>query len=57
MPLALPLKMSLTQNENRVNLKSGTFVVIMLLNKHLTRVHSQKDPRLHFGESFSLTKN
>ena len=27
----------------------------MLLNKRLTRVHSQKDPRLHFGESFTLT--
>ena len=37
-----------------VNLKSGTFVVIMLLNKHLTQVHSQKDPRFHFGESFTL---
>ena len=27
----------------------------MLLNESLTRVHSQKDPRLHFGESYALT--
>ena len=27
----------------------------MLLNERLTRIHSQKDPRLHFGESFTLT--
>ena len=53
-PIALPLKMSLTQYENMVNLKSDTFVVIMLLNESLTRVHSQKKPRLHFGESFAL---
>ena len=26
----------------------------MLLHEGLTRVHSQKDPRLHFGESFAL---
>ena len=37
------------------NLKSASFVVIMLLNERLTRVHSHKDPRLHFGESFALT--
>ena len=29
----------------------------MLLNKSLTRVHSQKDPRLHFGESYALSSN
>ena len=27
----------------------------MLLNERLTRIHSQKDTRLHFGEGFSLT--
>ena len=27
----------------------------MLLNELLTWVHSQKDPRLHFGESFTST--
>ena len=32
------------------NLKSGAFVIIMLLNESLIGVHSQKDPRLHFGE-------
>ena len=46
--------MILTQNKNTVNLKSGTFIVIMLLNERLTRVHSQKDSRLHFGKSFAL---
>lgn len=40
---------------NTVNLKSGAFVVFMLLNKCLTWVHSQKDSRLDFGESFTLT--
>ena len=28
----------------------------MLLHRGLTRVHSQKDPRLHFGESFSFSE-
>ena len=28
----------------------------MLLHGGLTRVHSQKDPRLHFGESFSFSE-
>ena len=28
----------------------------MLLHESLTRVHSQKDPGLHFGESFALNK-
>ena len=27
----------------------------MLLNEHLTWVHSQKDPRLHFGKSSALS--
>ena len=27
---------------------------VMVLNKQLTRVYSLKDPRLHFGESFTL---
>lgn len=29
---------------NTVNLKNGAFVVIILLNKRLTQVHSQQDP-------------
>ena len=37
-----------------VNLKSASFVIIMLLHKDLTHVHSLKKPRLHFGESFTL---
>uniref|UniRef100_A0A8D0A500 Elastin microfibril interfacer 2 n=1 Tax=Sander lucioperca TaxID=283035 RepID=A0A8D0A500_SANLU len=44
----------LTENENTVNLKSGVSVLNMLLNEGLTQVHSQKDPRLHFGESYAL---
>ena len=43
------------ENENMVNLKSATFILITLLYEGLTRVHSQKKPRLHFGESFTLT--
>ena len=39
-----------------VNLRSASFVVIMLLKERLTGVHSQKDPRLHFGESVTLKK-
>ena len=32
-----------------------TITLIVLLNERLTQVHSQKDPRLPFGESFTLT--
>ena len=49
-----PLKMSLPKNETTVNLKSAYFVVILLVHKGLTCIHSQKKPRLHFGESFAL---
>ena len=28
----------------------------MLLHEGLTKVHSQKKPRLHFGESFALNQ-
>ena len=49
-----PLKMSLTWKLKYGHIKSGTFVIVMLLNKRLTRAHSQKDPRLHFGESANL---
>ena len=31
---------------------SGTFVWIMLLNERLTHIHWQKDPWLHFGETW-----
>ena len=44
------------QNENTLNLISGVSVLIMLLKESLTRVHSQKDPRLHFGVSYALKK-
>ena len=46
-PLALQFKMSYTR-------KSASFVVIMLLHKRSTHVHSQKKLKLHFGESFTL---
>ena len=36
------------ENENTVNLKSASFVVIMLLHEGLTHIHSQKKPRLRF---------
>ena len=35
------LKISLLKNENTVNLKSASLIVIMLLHKGLTHVHSQ----------------
>ena len=42
-PLALPLKMSLTRKpKNTVNRKSASFVVIMLFHEGLTHIHSQK---------------
>ena len=34
--------------------ESASFVVIMLLHEGLTHIHSQKKPRLHSGDSFSL---
>lgn len=39
----------------RPPIRSILKVMIMLLNEHLTRVHSQKDPLLYFGESFTLS--
>ena len=47
-----PLKISLPENETKVNLKSASFGVIMLLHQGLTHIQSQIKPRLHFGESF-----
>ena len=49
-----PLKISLPENETWVNLKSASFVVIMLLHEGLTHIQSQIKPRLHFCESFTL---
>ena len=43
------------ENENTVNLKSASFIVIMLLHEGLTHIHSQKKPKLNFGESFTLS--
>ena len=54
-PVALPLKICLLENEATVNLKSASFIVIMLLYEGLTHIQSQITPRLLFGESFTLT--
>ena len=54
MPLALPFKINVPKTETTVNLKSASFVVIMLLHKGLTHIQSQIKPRLLFGESFTL---
>ena len=56
MPLELPLKKSLPKNESTDYLKSASFVVIIRLNENLAHTHSPKQPRLHFGESFTLSK-
>ena len=42
------------KNESTVNLKSASFIVIMLSHEGLTHIHSQIKPRLLFGESFTL---
>ena len=52
-----PLKISLPKNETMVNLKSATFVVIMLLHEGLTHIQSQIKPPLLFGESFTLIES
>ena len=44
------------KNETTVNLKSASFVVIMLLHKGLTHIQSQIKPRFLSGESFTLRK-
>ena len=38
--------------KNTVNLKSASFLVIMLLHEGLTHIHLQKKPKLHFGCEF-----
>ena len=45
--VALP-KWVWPENENTANLKSASFVVIMLLHERLTWVHLQKKSRLNF---------
>ena len=44
-----PLKISLPKNKTTVNLKSASFVVIMLLHEGLTHIQSQIKPWLLFG--------
>ena len=46
--------MSLPENETKVNLKSASFIVMMLLHEGLTHIHSQIKPRVLLGESFPL---
>ena len=45
--------MSLPENETMINLKSASFMVIMLLHEGLTHVHSQIKPRLLFEFHFN----
>ena len=44
----------LAENENLVNLKSASFVVIRLLHKGFTHIHSQKKPKLQEEKSFFM---
>ena len=41
-PVAFPLKISLRENETTVNLKSDSYVVIMLLHEGLTDIFNNK---------------
>ena len=43
------------QEMQQLNLKSASFVVIMLLHGGLTHIQYQIKPRLLFGESFALS--
>ena len=43
------------EKKKNVNHKSASFVIIILLHKGLTHIHSQQMPRLHFGKSFTLS--
>ena len=54
MPLALPFKINVPKTETTVNLKSASFVIIMLLHEGLTHIQSQIKPWLLFGENFAL---
>ena len=54
MPLVLPIRINVHENEITVNLKSASFVIIMHLLEGLTHIQSQIKPWLHFGESFTL---
>ena len=56
MPLALPFKINMPKTETTVNLKSASFVIIMLLREGLTHIQSQIKPRLLFGERFTLNR-
>ena len=49
------LKWVWAENETTVNLKRASFIIIMLLLEGLTHIHSWKQPKLHFVESFTLT--
>ena len=48
MPLALPFKINVPKTETTVNLKSASFVAIMLLHEGLTHIQSQIKPQLLF---------
>ena len=57
MLLALPFKINVPKTETIVNLKSASFIAIMLLHEGLTHIQSKIKPWLLFGESFALTTN
>ena len=42
------------ENETTANLKSASFILIMLLREGLTPIQLQIKPRLLFGESITL---
>ena len=44
-----PFKITLPENETTANLKSASFVVIMLLHEGLTHIHSQKKKKKSLG--------
>ena len=50
----LPLKISLPKNKTTVNLKSASFVLIMLVHEGLTHIQSQINPRSLFEFHFKF---
>ena len=55
MLLALAFKINVSKTETKVNLKSASFVVIMLWHEGLTHIQSQIKPRLLFGKISALS--
>ena len=51
------IEISLPENETTVNLKSASFLEIVLSHEGLTHIQSQIKPLLLFGKSFTLRPN